>query len=375
MIRRNLSEQDRNKDAENNTRLNEAVHKFFRNYYNSLGDHSRPSIPVLQKQLLEMEDGMFFSTNTISDALSNTGKSAISMNLVIALCKLWQLDISDVFAEVFAGYELQPAYDTIIPGAKYLTNPGYMHKFYGYLYPNNTKDYRVLEFELEISECDGIPRAVMTKRYAPNRTIPVAERFGVFEGVPVVLDTNRLVLMVLTREDGRTCILIFEYRDLAPQGAGLYFRRGVCLTIESNSDKPILTNFVLFRERIGEEKRKYLPGMLALMNDCILVKRDILDRLREDEEMASFFADYEYNWSNSDRSTLTVRFSQILSSIEDQHDPEKNQAEIFRVIRALLRMAEISETPVRLTYGNQNELAEFARYFMQGTEEESQQRR
>lgn len=370
MIRRNLSEQDRRKDAENNARLNEAVHKFFRNYYNGMGDSARPSIPVLQKQLLEMEGGMFFSTNTISDALSNTGKSAISMNLVVALCRLWQLDISEVLAEAFAGYEIQPAFDTIVHGARYLTNPGYMHKFYGYLYPSNEKDCRIMEFELEISEGDGIPRAVMTKHYAPNWVISAAGRVGVSEGVPVVLDIDRLVMIILTREDGRTCILTFEYRELTPQGAGLYYRRGICITTESNSDKPILMNFALFREKISEEKKKYLPGMLTLQNDVILVKKDILDRLREDPEMASFFADYEYNWNNSDRGILTVHFSQVLSSIENQHDPKMNQMETFRVMRALLRMAEISESPVRLSYSNQNELAEFARYFMQGPEEE-----
>ena len=88
MIKRNLSEQDRTKDEENNRRLNETIHKFFRNHYNAMDAMSRPSIPALQKQLLEMDGGMFFSTNTISDALSNTGKSAISMNLVVALCRL-----------------------------------------------------------------------------------------------------------------------------------------------------------------------------------------------------------------------------------------------------------------------------------------------
>ena len=365
MIRRNLSDQDRRKDAENNTRLNGAIHKFFSNYYNNMGDSSRPSIPVLQKQLLEIEGGMFFSTNTISDALSNAGKSAISMNLVVALCRLWKLDISDVFAEAFASYEVRPTFDTVIHGAKYLTNPGYMHTFYGYLYPNNDKDYRILEFELKIGESDSLPRAVMTKHYA-NRP----DKVSVYEGIPVVLDVNRLVLLVMTREDGRTCVLMFEYRELTPQGDGLYFRKGICITTESNSDKPILTNFVLFRERISEDKKKYLPGLLTLQNDSILIKRDILERLREDEEMASFFADYEYNWNISDRNVLTIRFSQILSSIEDQHDPERNQEETFRVTKSLLRMAEISEAPVRLTYSNRNEMMEFARYFMQGSEEE-----
>lgn len=364
MIKRNLSEQDRTKDEENNRRLNETIHKFFRNHYNAMDAMSRPSIPALQKQLLEMDGGMFFSTNTISDALSNTGKSAISMNLVVALCRLWQLDIRDVFAEVFAGYKIQPAFDTVIHGAKFLTNPGYQHTFYGYLYPNNVKDYHIQEFQLDITRQDGISKAVMVKYYAQE------DRTSTYQGVPVVLDRDRLILLVLTREDGRSCILIFEYRELDSRGVGLYFRNGMAISIEANSEKPILRNFVMFREPLTEEKKEYLPGLLRLQNDTMLIKRDMLERLRENEEMAAFFSDYEYNWNTPNRNFLTIRFSQVLSAIEDQHDPERNQAETFRVMRALLTLSEMAESPIRFVYDNKNEVVEFARYFMQGQDSE-----
>ena len=98
----------------------------------------------------------------------------------------------------------------------------------------------------------------------------------------------------------------------------------------------------------------------------MLIKRDMLERLRETEEMAAFFSDYEYNWNTPNRNFLTIRFSQVLSAIEDQHDPERNQAETFRVMRALLTFSEMAESPIRFVYDNKNEVVEFARYFMQG---------
>lgn len=120
--------------------------------------------------------------------------------------------------------------------------------------------------------------------------------------------------------------------------------------------------FILFQAKVSKEKQKKLiPGLLPLTGDSFWIKEKDLEELETEEDMAAFYRDYGHNWQHSKETMYRICISHVLTSIVDDTD----ELERFRVIKALLRLNEKAQAPVRIEYENMDGMPGFAKKILQ----------
>lgn len=244
------------------------------------------------------------------------------------------------------------------PHAGPLQDSGYFGVFHGFLYTRNLKHREIQPFELEIGEDATVQMTIQGR--AVDVSGEVRFQPEIYRGTAVLLEKAGHIYILLENEDGLSCVLYLEYRHY--NTTRLYFRKGVVLTAATGTDKPLLENFVLFRNRISEENvKKYIGGLLALTGDSFYISDAALAELRKDYEMASFFEAYQYHWMNRPVTGYRISMEQVLRSVEDPYDT----AEMNRVLGALLRMAEKAQAPERIEYAESQGMSVFAKFLLQ----------
>lgn len=341
---------------------NKAIKRRLASYYTSLEE--RPSIYALQRNLSNHPDGFSVSYTTLNDLLSEEPTSTTpNLHLVIALCRYWNLDYAAILAPASSNVKIT-ASDTI--HTKYLTtlnDNGYFGTFYGYLYSKNQKRAEILDFTLSFAPNGDSTIAKLTIHSTPELVNgEQIEYQATYTGIPLLISRKNVIVMTLTDENGDFYILFMDYRHYNLNELGLYYRKGIAVTAETESNKPLLCNFVLFQNEVPKTKREeFIPGLLPLTSDYFWIKEKDLKELNNDEEMAAFFQDYSYNWQHSSDTLFRISVSHVMASIEDA----TNEAEKFRVISALLRLSAKAQAPVRIEYTNPDTMPGFAKKILQ----------
>ncbi|HJB28419.1 MAG TPA: hypothetical protein IAA06_06455 [Candidatus Blautia faecavium] len=341
---------------------NKAIKRRLAGYYKSLDETARPSVYALQRALAEQPDGFAVSYTTLNDLLSEEPTDTTpNLHLVIALCRYWHLDYAAVLAPASQDVKIAPSAKAFTEHMTVLRDEGYFGTFYGYMYSKNIKRAKISEFTLSINSTGDSASARLTIRSTPeNVKGDRIEYQAVYTGIPFLISRKDVIFMTLTDERGQFYTLFMDYRHYNIDK--LYYRKGIAVTAETESNKPLLCNYVLFQARVSKEKQKDLiPGLLPLTGDSFWVKEKDLKELESEEEMAAFFHDYEHNWQHSKETMYRISISHVLTSIVEDTD----ETEQFRVIKALLRLNEKAQAPVRIEYENPDGMPGFAKKILQ----------
>lgn len=360
MSTKTLRVNENSKQTEEKKLQNIAIKKRLADYYRSLNE--RPSIYSLQRSLADMKGGFLASYNTLNDMLSeDPSDKTPNLHLVLALCRYWNLDYATILAPASENRKVIPSSNALAENLVILNDKNYLGKFFGYMYCKNNNRKEIIRFTLQIaSSIDSTIAELTTYSNSEQVNGEMQEIIATYKGIPVLIQKVGIITMTLTADNGEFYSFFFDYRRY--NTAKLYYRKGIAITSESQSDKLLFCNFVLFQNEVNQRKcKKYVPGLLPITDDYFIIKKSALNELEKDEEMASFFKDYSYNWHGKEDTTIRIRFSHVLQSIENEADSsEKN-----RVIKALLRLQEKSQAPVRIEYTNPDGMPGFAKTYLQ----------
>ena len=229
------------------------------------------------------------------------------------------------------------------------------------MYTKNIKRKEIIKFTLQIdSFADSTLARLITYSNPEKVSGEMVEHTATYKGIPVLIPKKKIITMTLTDDEGQFYSFFFYFR--AYNVEKLYYRKGIAITSESESDKPLLCNFVLFQNELSKEKcKKFIPGLLPLTDDYFIIKKSVLNDFANDEEMASFFKDYSYNWQGKEDLMIRIRFSHVLKSIDNEADASERN----RVIKALLRLQEKCQSPNRIEYANPEGMPGFAKTYLQ----------
>ena len=341
---------------------NHMIKKRLADYYRNIPKENRPSIYSLQQKLADMPGGFEISYNTLNDILSERRTdSAPNIYAVLALCRYWHLDYAAILAPPETRIVPTPSLSSLIEKTRILDDSGYFGLFHGYLYTRNLNRHEIIPFDLNINRNGISVLATMTTFSNPDDVNGNIIPYDVcYEGVPLILTRTNSIFVVLTNIDGYSYILYFDYRHY--NMGDLYYRKGIAITTDSTSDKPLLENFVLFRNNITDEKVKsFVPGLLSIIDDSFIITQEAMEELAKDKDMASFFNDYSYNWETKAISGYKILPNHVLESINDKY----SNNEMFRVTKALLHMAEKSQSPTRIKYIDPLGMPKFAKTYLQ----------
>ena len=251
------------KYSEDKAIQNIAIKKRLARFYRELEE--RPSIYSLQRILAKMDDGFVASYNTLNDMLSESpSPTTPNLHLVLALCRYWNLDYATIFAPASQDRKPVPSSDALAENLTILTDRKYFGKFYGYMYTKNIKRKEIIKFTLQIdSFADSTLAKLITYSNPEKVSGEMVEHTAIYKGIPVLIPKKKIITMTLTDDEGQFYSFFFDYR--AYNVEKLYYRKGIAITSESESDKPLLCNFVLFQNELSKEKcKKFIPGLLPL---------------------------------------------------------------------------------------------------------------
>ena len=343
---------------------NLAIKKRLSDYYHSIDENIRPSLYSLQRILTDMQDGFSVSYNTLSDVLAVDKlrkDTTPNLHLVLALCRYWNLDYATILAPAKIAKKLVPVENALVAKTEILDDKGYSGTFYGYMYTKNIKRTEIVDFELNIEPKGDSTVATLTVYNSTDKVKGDSLDYqSVYVGTPLLLTKKNIIAMTLVDDTGAFYSFYIDYRSYNVDK--LYYRKGIAVTTESESDKPLLNNFVLFQKEVSPEKRENLiPGLLPIVGDSFIITKEDMDFLKEDGELKTFFQEYSYNWNGKDKLMYRIRVSHILKSIEDENDEQER----YRVINALLKLKEKAQAPVRIEYSNPEGMAGFAKTVIQ----------
>lgn len=156
-----------------------------------------------------------------------------------------------------------------------LENDGYTGDFYGYLMSSNEmREYRTFILSLKKDE-NGVMHAVMEKHTGGEPQI--------YRGVPLFAKSHGAVLMFLTNEEhsGEFYFLAMGFERYPDKG--LLFRKGLAVTGGGYASKSIYSqNFVLCKNKLSEDKIRYLDGLLKAPDNQFCISVEDADRLAEE---------------------------------------------------------------------------------------------
>lgn len=316
---------------------------------------------TLREQLYK-ETQMDFTENTISATITPGSKPAPNFYVVIGLCRLWKLDYATILAPADTIVKVAPTDTALMAKTEILTDSGYLDTYYGYMYTKNLNHKEICSFTLKIDERNGCMQATMKTISHPNnvageKTLYTRE----FSGTPIVLTKPKTVFMMLSDYQGDFITLFFEFRHYNTKD-GMYFRKGILISSEASSDKPIVENFVLFKRELSADNiSTYIPGLLKLTYDTFVVTEDDVQELLRDEDFAKSYAKYSYLFDGKQKNCFQFKTSQFITAIQDKY----NQEDVNEAMKVVLRLKAKALEADRIEYSNPEGLPSFTKSFLQ----------
>lgn len=308
----------------------------------------------------ELKNSLIKHTNfeinytTLQRTLDMNDTKSCNLLYVIALCRLFHLNISTVLAdpdndETLEIYPTPQQTKTFMP----LDKEQYYGTYHGFLL--SSKSHEPLNrFILEITK-DEFDKPTATL----NVTIPYKKDDGTMDnmfrkltGTPMLAVKQNNIHIVFTDEPGNYYIFDFSYTNYRVQN--LYFRRGSVLThSRSTSHPPIMQSFVLFSHEITPEFEELIPGMLLLINKSFhIVETDLNELLDNNPLIKRFYENFKYLFKSE--NTYTINEMQVLN----EEKPRMSQNEILAALQILKSKAI---EPALIYFDDKDEYSEFSK--------------
>lgn len=308
-----------------------------------------------------------------------------NLNIVLALCSLWNLDRAAIFApppppNEKADFVLPPknisipkenisqtSVSTLSLDAVPLNDKGYKGTFEGYMCSRSLNNKGITYFKLSIGETTDLEVFDSTS----NRILNDSPRKYI--GTPVLLKKAKKVYIVfsnaeITQKDdidgAHFYIFCFDYSYYS---GGLYYCKGIVITEDSKNHNMLAENFVLFKnikkiDILKNEDQDTVRGLLSFVgvDDEIYVSQDVLEKLSDSEQLCKFIKKYEYNWLAHPSQGYYLRIEQVLGAVD-----KNNREELYSTIECLLRIISGVNTSTRHSYKDIDKLRIFVKEYLQ----------
>ena len=356
---------------------NRAIKKRLMAHLNALQQSRAPSEPALTYQNLaaDLSDKYHFEIPWVTlRSVFTVGKEKPepkpNLNVVLALCSYWGLELSEIFAppEEGAPSALPPKDVSSLPlDAVLLSDEGYYGTFWGYMCSRSLNNKGIAYFKLSIGETADLevfdPTSNGTLNDSPRKYI----------GTPVLLKKAKKIYIVfsnaeITRKDdidgAHFYIFCFDYSYYS---GGLYYCKGIVITEDSKNHNMLIENFVLFKNTkkidiLKNEDQETVCGLLSFIDadDEIYVSQDALEKFSESEQLCKFIKKYEYNWLAHPSQGYYLRIEQVLGAVD-----KNNREELYTAIACLLRIISGVKRSARYSYNDIDKLRIFAKEYLQ----------
>lgn len=318
--------------------------------------------PTLEQLTTKISDNFFdISYSTVRSVLTLSGSElepCPNLNVILALCDLWKLDYSTVFAPTDGNSFVDSQAFEKSSEATPLNDNGYWGAFHGYMYSRSLDSDGISYFKLSIQQ-----DIAFLDVYESNSDGIINDDPSHYTGVPILLIKSKIVFIIFSQE--KSCknepingaysyIFCFEYLHFNSNcKTGLYFRKGIVITKEPLHDSMIIENFVLFKKS-HDDKKKIISGLLAFFESGIFVKQQTINKMCEDPEGKKFIEDHKHCWDRSLLSGYYVKPNRILEEIDI-----KCIEEIEEIVSQFLTMISYEGTITRFSYADKRQLIDF----------------
>lgn len=330
-------------------------------HFNHLQEQQGLTISAVQLQLASADDGFDVSYTALRDVLTPNNNKVPNLCIIIGLCRIWHLDYAEILASPESGTEISPSLDALTAKSKVLDDPKYLGTYYGYMYSRNKKRTEIASFELSLKKIGTSVNAQMHLHTTPSTVSGERKPFRqTFTGTPLLLNKVNIIFLLLTSESGDFYSLYFDYQTY--NFDRLYFRKGIAITTESNSNKPMFNNFLLFQKPINKTKReKIFPGMLKIIDTTFVVPKKHIDAFIKNNHLHKLLHKYCDPIERKYREVYLIKPKQLLDNVENELDND----EIIEAMQFLFTLQGLSLSPERIEYSNLDGLPGFAKKYLQ----------
>jgi len=297
--------------------------------------------------------GFTFTYNTIKNTL-DIGKLTLNTLVIVELCEYCNIDINEIFSKNNNHNNsdfLIPNEENFIP----LMDPKYAGTYYCYFFRpvqfETGLDKGILTINIDDNSSDVKFELKISRKNIDNEEIQISK---FFYGVPYLSKKFNNILIFLTSPIGEYYFMTIDYKYYV--NLGMYFRIGSFCTYNSENDHPpLFEKIVLCRKELSDENRDYIYGLLNLNNEKIMIKRNHLENLCNQNDLINkFFQTFKNILENQLHNCYIFGEKQILEFFNlNSTDIDMNKEDI---IRAILILRKHSLSPERITVKDLDEI-------------------
>ena len=279
--------------------------------------------------------------DTLRNLLNNTAKTT-NIQIIYTLCDVLDINIEDVVdPKVTELYQSTKAVK-LPERAQFeeLSDDKYTGTFHGYFYNTNKYSNDIMHFTLTIEDSSATLES-HTVVISPDGSRKTGHHE--FTGVPILSKLTNTITMYLCDARGQSRYIAFDYNFYNHQR--LYYRRGIMVSTEGNSKKPMVqTILILASKLLPEDEALILPGLLKIDQEHLLIPQEIIPELKKDPLINQFLSDYERYMDYN--TYLYIKPRLLIESIEINSSDATNKKIALK--KALAIINSHSVTPSRI---------------------------
>ncbi|MDO5411471.1 MAG: hypothetical protein Q4F21_13685 [Lachnospiraceae bacterium] len=260
------------------------------------------------------------------------GRSHIDISAVAAICRILDLNISQILAfpdETITDAE-EKEFNVYGNYWKTLDDPNYNGDFYCYFfrtagtdtsftqeYPNSllkTEDLIEGQLVFDISKTHGSIAAFHFTHHMKSADDNPIDRFQTSTCIPMLSTISQNVYLRFTDNDGYVYHIVFDRQDF--YSGKCYFRiAGLITESHDRGHLPIFQKMILLQNRIDKKNLNYIKGLLNFNSETIIISKDMLYSLAEtDDEIRKFIDCYEKIYTSCEKQLLVFNENLIMTS-------------------------------------------------------------
>lgn len=283
---------------------------------------------------------------------------------VIALCRYWKIDPSDILAPPTEWKKSQNILlEALNQQGKFhaLQDEKYAGDYVGYIVRPTHNSDEISRFWLSMGNEDGEFRATLKKIYIDSESLQEEAEGEVHEmyGTPFCCDAYKMVMIIFSNKKGEFQCLFFGYEQYNTR-KGLAFRQGLSVMGEAiDRSNVVAQNFLLFKKEVVEKKELYIPGLLAFPQNVFEIeKKEVEELALKYPEVKAFLSEFEDKLEQDSTQVYLVSEDNVLSAPKVKISKEE-------IIKALLILKGHSSAPKRGYYMADGKYSDFAMKYMQ----------
>lgn len=249
--------------------------------------------------------GVQINQGTLSKIIN--GKADIQLSVVIKLCDILKISISDLSSENFQYHVSSASADSLESEkrtdkfsskaeSKFITDPenqnfrGYLQKYYCYFYPTLSGENELLSGELELHPNGSYCHASF--KLNTNKQINGKPIYKIYTGCAIIsTSVDSCYVLLISSEEGELCLINFRHFYIRHQF--LDCRMAEVITNGAGDQHyPTIHRMLLSRAPIKKEHLTLISPHLHLNNSTIQINADSLNNLSNESPQYSTLVEH-----------------------------------------------------------------------------------